>query len=141
MIDKHPDMHVIKAQTGDFTRAKGREVMEAFLKSPEGPSIDAVFAHNDDMGTRRDPGDRGGRQKAGRRHQDRPPSTACAMPSQAMVDGKLNATVECSPLLGPAIFDVIEKVQNKRAVPKTVINPAVLYTQKDAKDVLPTRKY
>ena len=36
-------------QTGDFTRAGGKEVMEAFLKSPEGKEINAVYAHNDDM--------------------------------------------------------------------------------------------
>ncbi len=48
IIDKCPDMKIIKSQTGDFTRAKGKEVMEAFLKA-EGKNINAVYAHNDDM--------------------------------------------------------------------------------------------
>ena len=39
---------VIRSQTGDFTRAKGKEVMEAFLKA-EGRNINVLYAHNDDM--------------------------------------------------------------------------------------------
>ncbi|HEY1406701.1 MAG TPA: ABC transporter substrate-binding protein, partial [Spirochaetota bacterium] len=39
---------IIRSQTGDFTRAKGKEVMEAFLKA-DGKKIKVLFAHNDDM--------------------------------------------------------------------------------------------
>ena len=41
-------MKIIKSQSGEFTRSKGKEVMEAFLKA-EGKNINAVYAHNDDM--------------------------------------------------------------------------------------------
>ncbi|HEX9025335.1 MAG TPA: ABC transporter substrate-binding protein, partial [Clostridium sp.] len=43
-----PNYKIIKSQTGDFTRAKGKEVMEAFLKS-DGDKINVLWAHNDDM--------------------------------------------------------------------------------------------
>ena len=42
-----PDIEILDSQTGDFTRAMGKEVMESFLKSYS--DIDAVFCHNDDM--------------------------------------------------------------------------------------------
>jgi simple sugar transport system substrate-binding protein len=42
-IAKHPEMKIIKTQSGEFTRAKGREVMEALLKSPEGKQINALY--------------------------------------------------------------------------------------------------
>src|SRR5262249_12552704 len=48
VIQKYPEMKIIKSQSGDFTRAKGKEVMEAFLKA-EGKNINAAYAHNDDM--------------------------------------------------------------------------------------------
>src|ERR1043165_2451654 len=48
-IAKFPDMKIIKTQSGDFNRAKGKEVFEAFLHSPEGSKITALYAHNDDM--------------------------------------------------------------------------------------------
>ena len=48
VIGANPKLKVIRSQTGDFTRAKGKEVMEAFLKS-EGKNINVLYAHNDDM--------------------------------------------------------------------------------------------
>src|SRR3982751_4686702 len=48
VIAKNSGLKIIKSQTGEFTRSKGKEVMEAFLKA-EGKNITAVYAHNDDM--------------------------------------------------------------------------------------------
>jgi len=48
ILKDYPDMKVIDTQDGDFTVAKGKEVMEAFLKT-HGKTITALFAHNDDM--------------------------------------------------------------------------------------------
>ncbi len=48
ILKGNPGMEIIKSQTGEFTRAKGKEVMEAFLKS-DGAKIQAVYSHNDDM--------------------------------------------------------------------------------------------
>src|SRR6202046_821042 len=49
VMKSHPDMKIIMSQSGDFTRAKGKEVMEAFLKAPNAKDINLVFAHNDAM--------------------------------------------------------------------------------------------
>ena len=41
---------IARSQTGDFTRTKGKEVMESFIKAEGGgKDICAVYAHNDDM--------------------------------------------------------------------------------------------
>ena len=48
VLAKYPNFKIIKSQSGDFTRSKGKEVMEAFLKA-EGKKIDVLFGHNDDM--------------------------------------------------------------------------------------------
>ncbi|MFN2194314.1 MAG: ABC transporter substrate-binding protein, partial [Candidatus Promineifilaceae bacterium] len=42
------NIEIIDSQSGDFTRAKGKEVMEAFLKN-YGDEITGLYAHNDDM--------------------------------------------------------------------------------------------
>ena len=42
-----PRFKITRSQTGDFTRAKGKEVMEAFLKTDK--NIQVLYAHNDDM--------------------------------------------------------------------------------------------
>src|SRR5829696_3055755 len=48
IIKSYPDMQIIDSQSGDFTRARGKEVMTAFMQK-YGTQITAVFAHNDDM--------------------------------------------------------------------------------------------
>ena len=43
MAAEYPDIEIIASQTGDFTRAKGKEVMESFLKT-YGSEIKGVYA-------------------------------------------------------------------------------------------------
>ena len=49
-IADHDNITIVRSQTGDFTRTKGKEVMESFLKAENGgKDICALYAHNDDM--------------------------------------------------------------------------------------------
>jgi len=139
-IAASPDMKIIKTQTGDFTRAGGKQVMEAFLKSPEGKEITAVYAHNDDMAL----GAIQAIEEAGKR-----PGQDILIVSidgvrgafEAMAEGKLNCTVECSPLLGPAAFDAVEAALAGKELAKKTIVKDERYEQSQAKELLPTRKY
>jgi len=47
VIAKSPGMQIVASQDGDFTRDKGRQVMETLLQAH--PEATAVFAHNDEM--------------------------------------------------------------------------------------------
>jgi simple sugar transport system substrate-binding protein len=139
-IAGHPDMQIIKSQTGDFTRAGGKEVMQAFLKSPEGKDINAVYAHNDDMAL----GAIQAIEEAGKK-----PGVDITIVSidgvrgafEAMAEGKLNCTVECNPLLGPAAFDAVEAALAGKELPKKTIVKDERFEQSQAKELLPTRKY
>jgi simple sugar transport system substrate-binding protein len=134
-----PGMKIIKSQNGEFTRSKGKEVMEAFLKA-EGKNINAVYAHNDDMAM----GAIQAIEEAGLK-----PGTDIILVSvdgmgfafEAMVAGKLNCTVECNPLLGPAAFDAVEAIHFGREVPKKILVKDEIFDQSVAKDVIATRKY
>lgn len=139
VIANHSNMKILKSQTGEFTRAKGKEVMEAFLKS-EGKKINAVYAHNDDMAL----GAIQAIEEAGMK-----PSQDILIISidgvkgafEAMVAGKLNATVECNPLLGPAAFDAIDAVlANKTLAKKTIVNDEI-FDASVAKDLIAGRQY
>jgi len=139
-IEKYPEMKIIKSQTGDFTRSKGKEVMEAFLKSPEGKQINALFAHNDDMAL----GAIQAMEEAGIK-----PGQDIIIVSidgvkgafDAMVAGKLNCTVECNPLLGPQLFDAVEAVLAKKQLPKRISAEEGVYDQSQAAAVIDSRKY
>jgi simple sugar transport system substrate-binding protein len=60
---------------------------------------------------------------------------------EAMIAGKLNATVECNPLLGPQFLDLALKVVNGEPVPKWVPSKEDVFFPHNAKEMLATRKY
>ena len=139
-IASHPDMKIILTQSGDFTRAKGKEVMEAFLKSPEAKQITLLFAHNDDMAL----GAIQAMEEAGiKPGQDIKIVSIDGVKGafEAMKDGKLNVTVECNPLLGPQLFDIIEKVAKGETVPARVVSEEGVFEQAQAAEELPKRQY
>ncbi|HRQ72981.1 MAG TPA: ABC transporter substrate-binding protein [Phycisphaerales bacterium] len=138
-IAEFPGMTIVRSQSGDFTRAKGKEVMEAFLKA-ERQKIDAVYAHNDDMAL----GAIQAVEEAGLK-----PGTDVILVSidgvraafEAMVEGKLNCTVECNPLLGPAAFDAVERALAGETLPKWIRVEDRVFDQSVAAEVIGTRKY
>jgi simple sugar transport system substrate-binding protein len=139
IIKDLPDMKIIDSQSGDFTRAGGKQVMEAFLKK-EAKDITALYAHNDDMAI----GAIQAIEEAGLK-----PGVDIKIVSvdavrgafEAMVAGKLNATVECNPLLGPQFYEMALKAVNGETLPKWVPSKEGIYLPDNAKEILPTRKY
>ncbi len=139
ILKNHPEMHIIDSQSGDFTRARGKEVMAAFLQK-YGRKITAVFAHNDDMAL--------GAIQAIEEYGLKPgvdikivSVDAARGAFEAMIAGKLNATVECNPLLGPQFFELALKVVNGEPIPKWVPSIETVFFPEDASEILPTRKY
>lgn len=140
VLAKHPDMKIVKSQSGDFTRAKGKEVMESFLKSPDGKQITALFAHNDDMAL----GAIQAMEEAGIK-----PGKDILIVSidgvkgafEAMAAGKLNCTVECNPQIGPQLFDAVQAILDKKQLPKRIQVNEGVFEQSQAAAELPNRKY
>jgi len=133
IIDQFPGATIIRSQTGEFTRSKGKEVMESMLRAEGGGTdICAVWAHNDEMAIGAalaieeaglDPGD------------DILIVSVDAVPDifKAMMDGDTNATVELSPDMGGPAFDAIEAYLAGRAdIPKLITINGDLYTQATA---------
>ncbi|MFF4617666.1 ABC transporter substrate-binding protein [Nonomuraea jabiensis] len=138
VIGADPKFKIIASQTGDFTRAKGKEVMDAFLKS--NPDIDVLYAHNDDMGLGAIEAIEGAGKVPGK---DIKIITVDAVKDgmQALADGKINFIVECSPLLGPQLMDLAKKVVKGEQVPARVVTEETTFTQEQAKQVLSSRQY
>jgi ABC-type sugar transport system substrate-binding protein len=136
---KYPNMHIIDSESGDFTRARGKEVMAVLLRE-HGKTITALYAHNDDMAL--------GAIQAIEEYGLKPgvdikivSVDAARGAFEAMIAGKLNATVECNPLLGPQFFELALKVVNGEPIPKWVPSIETVFFPEDASEVLPTRKY
>lgn len=130
---------VLDSQTGDFTRDGGKKVMEGFLQK-YGSEIQVLFAHNDDMGL----GALDAIKAAGLvPGEDIKIVTIDAVKDgmQALADGEFNFIVECNPLLGEQVADLVKKVLAGDPVDKAYIVPDGAFTQEDAIELLPTRPY
>jgi ABC-type sugar transport system substrate-binding protein len=138
ILGTDPKFTIVASQTGDFTRAGGKQVMEAFLKS--NPDIDLVYAHNDDMGL----GAIEAIEAAGKvPGKDIQIVTLDATHDgmQALVDGKINYIVECSPLLGDQLVSIVKDLVAGKPVEKRILTVETTFTQEQAKAALPDRKY
>ncbi|WP_211251787.1 ABC transporter substrate-binding protein [Andreprevotia chitinilytica] len=130
---------IIASQSGDFTRAGGKQVMEAFLKS-HAKEINVVYAHNDDMAI----GAIQAIEEAGLK-----PGKDIIVVSfdatkggfQAMMAGKMNVSVECSPLLGPQLMETAKLVAAGKPVPKRIVTKETVYPMETAAAAFPSRKY
>jgi len=138
-IAAHPGLRIIDAQSGDFRRSGGKEVMEAMLKiHPH--AFDIVYAHNDDMGL----GAIQAIEAAGLRPgKDVMIVTVDAIREgvQAVVDGRMNCVVECNPMFGPKVFDILAKVLAGESVPKVLYNHDELFDSTNAAQVIGGRQY
>lgn len=139
IIKADPKFKIIRSQTGDFTRAKGKEVMEAFLKA-EGKKINVLYAHNDDMAI----GAIQAIEEAGMK-----PAKDIIIISvdavkgafEAMIAGKMNVSVECSPLLGPQLMQAVKDLKAGKTLPKRIVTQEGVFPMEVAAKEFPNRKY
>lgn len=137
--DEFPNLVVLKSQSADGARAKGNEVMESFLKA-EGKHIQAVFAHNDDMALGAVEALAAAGFKPG--HDVLIISIDATKPAlEAIVQGKLNASIECNPVLGPLVFDALITTVRGGKVPYKILVKDELFDATSAKDRLAARPY
>jgi galactofuranose transport system substrate-binding protein len=114
-------------------------VMEAFLKADAG-KINVLFAHNDDMAI----GAIQAIEEAGLK-----PGKDIVIVSidgvkgafEAMMAGKLNVTVECSPLLGPQLMSAVKDVVAGKPIPKRIVTQESIFPMEVAAKEFPNRKY
>ncbi len=138
IISKDSKFKVVASQTGDFTRAKGKEVMQAFLKAQK--DIDVLYAHNDDMAL--------GAIQAIEEAGLKPGEDIIIISIDgikdafvAMTEGKINLVVECNPQFGPQLMDIIKDVVAGKEVPKRIAVEEGVFPMETAAEALPKRTY
>ena len=135
---RHSNWKLMAQNGGDFTEAKGKEVMSRFLN--EFNDIDVVVAQNDDMAF----GAIDALEEAGIR-----PGEDVLVISfdgskralQYVEEGKINVDVECNPLSGPLLSDVIRKVSAGMQVEKQYYMEEKVFTKENAGGYLEDREY
>ncbi|AIF52677.1 Periplasmic binding protein domain containing protein [Pelosinus sp. UFO1] len=139
IISNYPENRVIYSASGDFTEAGGQEIMKSAL-ALYGNKIDVVYAHNDDMAL--------GAIKAIEEYGLRPGKDilivsvdATEAAFKAMLAGKLNCTVECTPLLGPQLMQAVKTLMMGRQLPMRIITSEGVFPAETARKDHVNRKY
>ncbi len=129
---------VIGKASGNFTRAEGKTAVEAALQAY--PETTLIFSHNDDMGL----GAIEAIEAAGKvPGKDIQLVTVDGVRDglQALVDKKFNYVVECNPVFGDQLAELITAVANGEDVPETTIVVDEAFDQTITQDEVDARAY
>ena len=140
IADKHKNWKILEQTSGDFTIAKGREVMESMLKKYD--KIDVVVSQNDDMTF--------GAMEA----MDEKGITygvdgdvilisfdAVQDALKLVSEGKINVDIECNPEQGEYISEIIQKIENGESLEKKYYVEEQVFTMENVNDYLQQRTY
>ena len=140
-VEAHDNWTTLAQQSGEFTQAKGQEVMESFLKSYD--DIDVVICENDNEAF----GAIDAIKAAGKTCGPDGDIIVVSFDSvkaafESMIAGDLNATFECNPLHGPRVAEIIQKLEKGEEVEKIqYVDEAYFDTSMDLEEILKTRAY
>ncbi|MDR1643364.1 MAG: ABC transporter substrate-binding protein [Clostridiales bacterium] len=107
---ENPSWKLVSQQTGEFTEAKGQEIVEALLES--GEDINVVFAENDNMAFGAIAAIEAAGKTAGVGGDIAVISfDATSAGLQLTLERKINFNVECNPLHGPRVDAIIKNLE------------------------------
>ena len=137
----HPNWEIASQLYGDFTEAKAYEVMTDYLK--ENRDINVLYSENDNMtfGAMRALDEAGiSYGNGGQVKIITFDATKEAL--QYCHDGKINLCVECNPMFGPRVKELIENYRNGIPIPKHVyVDESAYTTQTITQEFVDSREY
>ena len=141
VLDEHDNWNMLERMDGDFTQAKGQEVMETLLEKYS--DIDVVVCENDNMAF----GAVDAIKEAGRTCGPDGDIIIISFDAvraafDAMINGDINAVFECNPLHGPKLREIIDDLAAGKAVDKIqYMEEAYFDTTMDLENIRETREY
>ena len=131
---------ITNSQTGNWSIVEGKHVTEAWLKETQ--DVQGIFVQNDEMAF--------GAIEALKEAGIVPAEDvkiisvdATAGAFQAMLDGTLNVTVECNPLIAPQVYEAALAAMNGETLPKWIVSIEGVFYMDDPnlKEIAAGRKY
>ncbi len=118
-LKANKNWHMLDMKQADFTQAKGQEVMEEFLKRY--PDIDVVVSENDNMTF----GAVNAIKEAGKTCGPDGDITIISFDAveaavKAINEGDINVSVECNPIHGPIVSDIIQSMERGETPEKII---------------------
>ena len=140
VADRHENWNILACENADFTTAKGKEVMSEYLKKYS--DIDVIVSQNDDMTI----GVLQAISEAGYTTGTGGDMTLISFDGtksalEKVKSGLINVDIECNPLLGPYLEEIVCKLENGEPVDKINYVEEKIFTQKNVLSVLDNRIY
>lgn len=127
-IAENENLVLIDSMSGDFLRPKGRECMKVLLDKYD--QIDVIYSHNDAMTL--------GAIAALEECGIEPGKDVIIISvdgEQAAIDllqqGKINCVVECSPMIGPTIMELAQRLANGEEIERCTYSEERVFTDFD----------
>lgn len=137
-IGEHKNWKLLAKKSGEYTQEKGRAVMEEFLQQFD--DIDVVFCENDNEAW--------GAVEAIKAAGKQPGKDiiiicfdAVKKTFEYIINGEINCAVECNPLHGPRVEQIIKKIESGNIPDKIAYVVENVFDITNAEKALPSRKY
>lgn len=141
VLQNNMNWKMLAQQTGEQTKETGKRVMQLFLSSH--PDIDVVIAENDEMAF----GAVEAIKEAGKTCGPKGGITVITYGGgkkelEAMKAGDLNAVIECNPLYGPKIAEIVQKLDSGVSIDKDqYINETCFDASMNLDEIIEDRTY
>ncbi len=138
---EHSNWNIVRQLDGDFTEAKGYEVVRDYLK--ENKDIDVIYSENDNMtfGAMR------ALDEAGLTYGENGDIIIISFDAvrkalEYCLEGKINLCVECNPLHGPRVDELIKLYEAGEEIPKYTYVEEGCFTREDLTiEIINSREY
>lgn len=140
IADTHRNWHILEQTSADFTTAKGKEVMEQFLEKYE--KIDVVVSQNDDMTF----GALDAMNEVGIKTGEDGDIILISFDAvrkglELVEKGIINVDIECNPVQGEFVADIIKRMDAGEVVDKQNIVTEKIFTKDNVSEYLDSRAY
>ena len=142
-VEAHPEWYIASQLYGDFTEAKGYEVMTEYLSDPENRDIDVIYSENDNMTF----GAIQALEEAGITYGDEGQVKIITFDAtkkalQLCMDGKISVCVECNPMHGPVVEDLISRYRAGESIPRQIFVDETCFTRDNlTQEIIDGREY
>ncbi len=142
-LEEHPTWQVIAEDCGEFTKAKSREIMENVLAEINSADIDILYCENDEEAF----GAIAALNAAGIKYGDGEDITVVSFDGtkaslEMCMNGQINLVVECNPIQGPYLYNIIDMLSKGKTVPKiTYVDEKFFTSENLTEDIIQNRKY
>lgn len=136
----HDNWRILESVTAEFTANKAKEVMRSVLRRY--PEMDVLISQNDDMTM----GAIEAMQEAGIRFGEGGDVTIISFDAtrdalELVKEGRINVDVECNPVQGAYVEEVIQKLEKGELAEKHYVVEERVFTRENAAEFLENRNY